>query len=127
MLGDGNLCKEKKKAGARVKTKGRKGNKESDRKRNQGQNSNRATSKNIGSETNNVKKTSLKALYLNVWSIYNKVHELITYTDVNGCDIMGITETGLQGDQGWELNVPGYSEFRKDRHKKKRWWSGAAD
>ena len=43
MLGDGNLCKEKKKAGARVKTKGRKGNKESDRKRNQGQNSNRAS------------------------------------------------------------------------------------
>ena len=47
----------------------------------------------------------------------DEVDELIAQIDVNGYDIIGITETWLQGDQGWELSVLGYSVFRKDRHK----------
>ena len=39
--------------------------------------------------------------------------------DAKGYDIVGIRETWLQGDQGWELNIEGYSMFRKDRQKGK--------
>ena len=91
--GDGNLCKESEKEGARTKTKGRKGNKKSDRQRNQGQSSNRAIEISIGSKANNVKKISLKALSVNARSICNKVDELIAQIDINGYGIIGITET----------------------------------
>uniref|UniRef100_UPI00398EB4CB uncharacterized protein isoform X1 n=1 Tax=Pristiophorus japonicus TaxID=55135 RepID=UPI00398EB4CB len=33
---------------------------------------------------------------------------------MDGYEVIGITETWLQGDQGWELNIQGYSTFRKD-------------
>jgi len=43
--------------------------------------------------------------------------ELIAEIDVKGCDIFGIKETWLQGEQRWDLNIEGCSVFRKDRRK----------
>ena len=99
----------------RPKTKDSKGNKKSHRQRNQGPDSNIATVKNSGKGTSNVKKMSLMAVCLNAWSICNKIDELIGQIDINRYGIVGIMETWLQGDQGWELNFQGYSVFRKDR------------
>ena len=45
--------------------------------------------------------------------------ELVQQIDVKRYDIVGITETWLQGEQGWELNIEGYSVFRKYRRKGK--------
>jgi len=45
----------------------------------------------------------LRVLYLNVRCIQNKVNELVALIAIGGYDVVGITETWLQGDQGWEL------------------------
>ena len=45
--------------------------------------------------------------------------ELVAQIDVKGFDIVDIRVTWLQGEQGWELNIEGYSVFRKDRQKGK--------
>uniref|UniRef100_UPI00398E5466 uncharacterized protein isoform X1 n=1 Tax=Pristiophorus japonicus TaxID=55135 RepID=UPI00398E5466 len=60
-----------------------------------------------------------KAKNKNARSIRNKVDELTVQIDVNKYDAIGITKTWLQDDQGWELNIQGYSTFRKDRIKGK--------
>ena len=40
--------------------------------------------------------------------------ELVAQIDVKGHGIDEIMETWLQSDQGWELNIEGYSVLRKD-------------
>ncbi|XP_059824114.1 uncharacterized protein LOC132393193 [Hypanus sabinus] len=52
-------------------------------------------------------------------NICNKVDELNVQIVINEYDIDGITETWLQGDQGWELNIQRYSIFRRDGQERK--------
>ncbi|XP_078410452.1 uncharacterized protein LOC144687812 [Cetorhinus maximus] len=59
--------------------------------------------------------TGLKVLYLNARSIRNKVNELVAQIKIGRYDVVGITVTWLQGDQEWELNIQGYTSYRKDR------------
>ncbi|XP_055521745.1 uncharacterized protein LOC129715880 [Leucoraja erinacea] len=98
--------------GSKVKSK-------SGRQTKPGQKSKRATFQHNCVRGKSVVKTSLKALCLNARSIRNKVDELNVQIAINDYDIVGITETWLQGDQGWELNIQGYSIFRRDRRKGK--------
>ncbi|XP_067870053.1 zinc finger protein 271-like [Heterodontus francisci] len=44
---------------------------------------------------------------------FSKVDGLKAQVEVNGFDLIAITEAWLQGDQVWELNIQGYSAFRK--------------
>lgn len=64
-------------------------------------------------------KNHLKVLYLNARSIRNKINELTVQLSIYSYDIVAITETWLQGDQDWELNIEGYSTIRKDRQERK--------
>ena len=67
----------------------------------------------MGREVVNV---GLRVLYLNARSIRNKVNELVAHIEIGWYDVVGITETWLQGEQGWELkNLQGYTSYRKDR------------
>ena len=66
-----------------------------------------------------VRKTNIKTLYLNARSIRNKVNELTAQISTNGYDLVAITETWLQGDQDWELNIQGYQTIWKDRQEGK--------
>ncbi|XP_059843783.1 uncharacterized protein LOC132403935 [Hypanus sabinus] len=63
--------------------------------------------------------TYLKVLYLNARSIRNKIDELTVQIITYGYDIVAITETWLQGDQDWELDIQGYSTIRRDRQEGK--------
>ena len=63
---------------------------------------------------------------LNARSIRNKVDELKVQIAINDYAIVGITETWLQDDQVWELNIQGYSIFRRDRRVRKRRWGSVA-
>ena len=57
----------------------------------------------------------LRVLYPNACNIQNKVNELVAHIEIGRYDVVGITETWLQGDQGWDLNSQGYVSDRKDR------------
>ena len=50
----------------------------------------------------------LRVLYLNTRSIRNKVNELVAHIEIGRYDVVGVSETWLQGDQGWDLNIQGY-------------------
>ena len=62
------------------------------------------------------RKNGLRILYLNARSVRNKADELEAQMNMGNYDIVGITETWLQGDQAWELSVPGYTCYRRDRN-----------
>ena len=57
----------------------------------------------------------LKVLYLNARSVRNKVDELVAQIVTGRYDVVGITETWLQGVQDWQLNIQGFTTYRKDR------------
>ncbi|XP_059824367.1 hydroxyacid oxidase 2 isoform X1 [Hypanus sabinus] len=62
------------------------------------------------------RRNGLRILYLNARSVRNKTDELEAQVKMGNYDIVGITETWLQGDQAWELSVPGYTCYRRDRN-----------
>ena len=57
----------------------------------------------------------LKCLYTNAWSMGNKQEELETCTLLQGCDLIGITETWWDRSYVWSVGMEGYRLFRKDR------------
>ena len=66
--------------------------------------------------SNNVKINKLNCLYTNARSIVNKLDELHLYLSEEKPDIVGITETWLNSSiDNSELNVDGYTIFRRDR------------
>ena len=117
--GDGNKCRETEVCKMRVEVKSSKVKSKSGRQANPGQKAKRATFQHNCIRAKSVVKTSLKALCVDARSIRNKVDELNVQIVINEYDIVGITETWLQGDQGWELNIQGYSIFRRDRQERK--------
>ena len=70
----------------------------------------------IGSVLSNEMRNGLKILYLNARSVRNKADELEAQMKIGNYDIVGITETWQQGDQAWELSVPGYTCYCRDRN-----------
>ncbi|XP_059802213.1 uncharacterized protein LOC132378916 [Hypanus sabinus] len=64
--------------------------------------------------------TELKVLYMNALSIRNKVDELEAQLEIGKYNVVGITETRLQADRAWEMNIQGYTSYRKDRLTGKR-------
>ncbi|XP_059845547.1 uncharacterized protein LOC132404945 [Hypanus sabinus] len=59
--------------------------------------------------------TELKVLYMNARSIRNKVDELEAQLEIGKYNVVGITETWLQADRAWEMNIQGYTSYRKER------------
>ena len=70
----------------------------------------------IDSVLSKERRNGLRILYLNARSVRNKADELEAQMKMGNYDIVGITETWLQGDQAWELSVPGYTCYRRDRN-----------
>ena len=64
-------------------------------------------------------KAGIRTLCLNARSIRNKVNELMVQISTSGYDLVAITETWLQGDQDWEMNIQGYQAFKKNRQEGK--------
>ena len=61
-------------------------------------------------------KNKLKCMYFNARSIVNKHEELELYINDEDIDIIGITETWLNSEiSDSEINLDGYTIFRKDR------------
>jgi len=54
-------------------------------------------------------------LYLNARSVRIQINELVAQIEIGRYDVVGITETWLQGVQDWELNIQGFTSYRKDR------------
>ena len=79
------------------------------------QESNLRQSKKVTSMRREVVNAGLRVLNLNAHSIRNKVNELVAHIEIGQYDVVGITKTWLQGDQGWDLNIQGYVSYRKDR------------
>ena len=69
----------------------------------------------MGIDVKGEMRMELKVLYMNAQSIRSKVDELEAQLEVGRYDIVGITETWLQEDRAWELNIQGYTSYRKDR------------
>ncbi|GAB0180798.1 hypothetical protein GRJ2_000545100 [Grus japonensis] len=57
----------------------------------------------------------LKCLYVNAWSMGDKQEELETCVCLQGCDLIGITETWWDSSYDWSVGMEGYRLFRKDR------------
>ncbi|XP_059846738.1 uncharacterized protein LOC132405715 [Hypanus sabinus] len=70
----------------------------------------------IDSVLSKERRNGLRILYLNACSVRNKTDELEAQMKMGNYDIVGVTETWLQGDQAWELGVPGYTCYRRDRN-----------
>lgn len=68
-------------------------------------------------ESNNCKKSKLRAPYLNARGICNKIDELTAPIEINEHDLIAITVMWLLGDWDWELHIPNYLLFHKDRLK----------
>ncbi|PJG57359.1 hypothetical protein CUC53_18450, partial [Aeromonas cavernicola] len=70
----------------------------------------------VGRDSNRERRNGLRILYLNARSVRNKADELEAPVRMGNYDVVGITETWLQGDQTWEMNVQGYTCYRRDRN-----------
>jgi len=57
----------------------------------------------------------MKFLYANRHSMGNKQEESETCAHLQGCDLIGITETWWEGSYDWSVGMEGYRLFRKDR------------
>ncbi|GAB0204837.1 hypothetical protein GRJ2_002949300 [Grus japonensis] len=57
----------------------------------------------------------LKCLYANTCSMDNKQEALEICTHLQGCNLIGITETRWDGSYDWSVGMEGYRLFRKDR------------
>lgn len=66
---------------------------------------------------------SLKSLSANTHSMGNKQYELELCAQLQGCDLVGISEPWWDSSHDWKAAVDGYRDFKKDRPG----WRGAGE
>ena len=61
----------------------------------------------------------LRFLSTNARSLGNKINELEVIMASENIDVVAVTETWFNGSNDWDITIPGFSLYRKDRDGKK--------